>query len=115
MKKLLILYLILGFILTVTFGCDYIGFTKIKEITDSPIRFEGKEVKIKGVVENPLRIPFTETVVYTLRDETGGITVVGSGAKPSPGDRIRIKGKVSTAIKIGEETFGTHVKEIKRW
>lgn len=62
-----------------------------------------------------MRIPFTETVVYTLKDESGTIMVVGSGAKPNVGDQVRVKGTVSTAIKIGDETIGTHIKEIKRW
>ena len=111
--SLLSLILILGFM--VLLGCDHFGFTKIKEIADSPFRFEGKEVKVKGVVVDAVRIPFTEVVVYTLMDDSGSITIVGTGAKPSNGDKIRLKGKVSTAIKIGTETFGTHIREEKRW
>lgn len=108
-------YITLALILMGIFGCDYIGFTKIKEITDNPLKLEGKEVKVKGIVEEALRIPLTETVVYILKDETGTITAIGTGAKPNPGDRLKVKGKVSTAIKIGDETFGTHIKEGKRW
>lgn len=96
-------------------GCDYFGFTKIKEINDSPLKFEGKETKLKGVVESAIRIPFTETVVYTLKDDTGSITVVATGAKPNNGDNLKVKGTVSTAIKIGSETIATHIEEIKRW
>jgi len=110
--SLLSLILILGFM--VLLGCDHFGFTKIKEIADSPFRFEGKEVKVKGVVVDAVRIPFTEVVVYTLMDDSGSITIVGTGAKPSNGDKIRLKGKVSTAIKICTETFGTHISEEKR-
>lgn len=102
-------------ILIVGFGCDYFGFTKIKEIMDSPMKFESKEVKVKGVVDNPVRIPFTEIVVYTLRDDAGEIRVVSSGTKPNNGDNIKVKGTVNTLIKIGDETIGTHIKEIKRW
>ncbi|MBS3920625.1 MAG: hypothetical protein KG012_17260 [Deltaproteobacteria bacterium] len=111
----LILYLTLGLTLTALFGCDYFGFKKIKDITDSPMKFEGKEVKVRGIVESSLRIPFTETVVYTLKDDSGSIMVVATGAKPNNGDSMKVKGLVSTAIKIGDETFGTHIKEIKRW
>jgi cytochrome c-type biogenesis protein CcmE len=114
-RKLFILYLTLALILMGIFGCDYIGFTRIKEITDNPLKFEGKEVKVKGIVEEALRIPLTETVVYTLKDETGTITVIGTGAKPNQGDSVKVKGTVSTAIKIGDETFRTHIKENKRW
>jgi hypothetical protein len=96
-------------------GCDYFGFTKIKEIVDSPLRFERKEVQVKGVVADAVRIPFTEGVVFTLKDDSGSITVIGVGAKPSNGEKVRVKGAVSTAIKIGNETFGTHITEIKRW
>jgi hypothetical protein len=60
MIKSLTLYFTLGLILTGTFGCDYIGFTKIKEITDNPLKFEGKEVKVKGIVEEALRIPLID-------------------------------------------------------
>jgi cytochrome c-type biogenesis protein CcmE len=97
------------------FGCDYFGFTKIKEIMDSPLKFEGKEVKLKGVVMEAVRVPFTETVVYTLKDDSGSITVIAVGTKPNNGDKVRVKGRVSTAIKIGPEAFGTHVIEVKRW
>jgi len=105
----------IGLILAGTFHCDYFGFTKTKEIMDSPMKFEGKEVKVKGIVVGAVRIPFTETVVYTLKDDSGTITVIGSGAKPSDGDQAKVKGTVSMAMKIGSETFGTHIKEIKRW
>lgn len=54
-------------------------------------------------------------MAYTLKDNSGTIIVVGSGAKPKDGDQVRVKGTVTTAMKIGEETFGTHIKEIKRW
>lgn len=79
------------------------------------MKFEEKEVKVKGIVEGALRIPFTETVVYTLKDDSGTITVVGSGAKPKDGDQVRVKGVVTTSIKIGDQTIGIHVKENKRW
>lgn len=105
----------MGFVLIGIFNCNYFGFTKIKEIIDSPMKFEGKEVKVKGVVENSLRIPFTEMVLYSLKDESGSILVIGSGTKPNNGDSLKVKGTVNTAIKIGDETFGTHIKELKRW
>jgi hypothetical protein len=111
-------FLALSFVLLVSAmltSCDYFGFTKIKVIMDSPLKFEGKEVRLRGVVADAFRIPFTETVVYTLKDDSGSITVIGAGAKPNNGDKVRVKGTVSTAIKIGVETFGTHIIEIKRW
>ncbi len=115
MKKSLFLCFVLGLMLIGLLRCDSFGFTKIKEITDSPMKFEGKEVKVKGIVGGALRIPFMETIVYTLKDDSGTIPIVGSGTKPKDGDQVRVKGTVSTAIKIGEETFGSHIREIKRW
>ena len=114
MRYLFVLLLVTLFV-TAPAGCGYFGFTKIKEITDSPLKFEGKEVKVKGVVADAVRIPFTEVVVYTLKDDTGSITVVGASAKPNNGDKVKVKGKVNTAIKIGTETFGTHISESARW
>lgn len=82
-------------ILSAPLGCDYFGFTKTKEIADNPIKFEGKEVKVKGTVENAFRIPLTETVVYTVKDDSGSIMVVGTGVKPNNGDSVKVKGRKS--------------------
>ena len=113
--RYLITIITLTVMLISNIGCDYFGFTNIKEIVDSPLKFEEKEIKIKGIVENSLKIPIVETVVYTLKDDSGKIIIISSGLKPNDGEKIKVKGTVYTAVKIGAETFGTHIKEIKRW
>ena len=93
-------------------GCDYFGFTPIKEIAASPAQFEGKEVKIKGKVVDPVQLLGIR--VFTLRDEAGEIAVTTSGVLPSAGTAVAIKGKVRTAVIVSGNSFGTRVEETQR-
>ena len=64
-------------------GCDYFGFTPIKDIAATPAQFDGKEVKVKGKASNPVQLFSLRS--FTVTDDTGEITVSTNGALPSPG------------------------------
>ena len=49
-------------------GCDYFGFTPIKDIVAAPGQFEGKEVKIKGRAVDPVQLLSLRS--FTLKDDT---------------------------------------------
>jgi hypothetical protein len=96
-------------------GCDYLpwGYTHVKDIVAAPGKFEGTEVKLKG------RVRSTHWVLgikaYTLREETGEITVVTDGTLPEQNEEVRLKGVVrTTAIIGGGWTVGLRVEEMKR-
>jgi hypothetical protein len=93
-------------------GCDYFGFTSIKEITATPAHFEGTKVKIKGKVMDPVQVFSMKT--YTLRDETGEITVSASGPLPASGADVALEGTVKSAVIIGGKSIGLHVEETRR-
>ena len=93
-------------------GCDYFGYTPVKDITASPGQFEGKEVKIKGKAADPVQLLSVRT--FTVKDEGGEITVSTDRALPAAGTDIAVKGTVTSAIIVGGKAVGLHVKETQR-
>jgi len=95
-------------------GCDYLpfGYTPIKEITTAPARFEGKEVSIKGKVQGTMKV--MDFKAYTLRDDTGEISVVTAGELPARGESVAIKGTVKSALIVGGSGIGLRVEETQR-
>ena len=108
--------LMLLFCLPLLAGCDNspFGFVKIGDITSQPASYEGKEVKVRGEVTDVAKIPFIETMIYTLRDDTGEITVFTFDNLPQVHQRLAITGKVQSAAIIGGEAFGVRLKESRR-
>lgn len=93
-------------------GCDYFGFTPIRDIAATPAQFEGKEVKIKGQVANPVQLLSLRT--FTLKDETGEITVTTGGSLPAAGSEVVVKGTVKSAVIVGGKSLGLRVEEAQR-
>ena len=95
-------------------GCDYLpfGYTSIKEIVAAPANFEGKEVKIKGVAGTSLQLGGFK--VFSLRDDTGEITVLAAGALPAEKSSVALRGTVKSAVIVGGVSLGLRVEEIKR-
>lgn len=95
-------------------GCDYLpfGYTSIKEITEAPARFEGKEIKLKGKAEGATSLLGFRA--FLLRDDTGEIMVVTTGELPASGASVALKGTVKSAMIIGGSSVGLRVEETKR-
>jgi len=95
-------------------GCDYLpfGYNPIKEITAAPAQFEGKEVRIKGQVRDPVQ--FLGLRAFVLTDETGEITVTTSGSLPAAGAEAVVKGIVKSAVIVSGKSIGLRVEETQR-
>jgi hypothetical protein len=109
------LIIIIGILFLIA-GCDYMpfGYTPIGEINRSPGRFEGKEIRVRGTVTNLNKLPFLEIKIYTLRDETGEITVFTESTLPAMGETIGVKVAVKTTAIVGEQSYGLRLEEIKK-
>ena len=97
-------------------GCDYLpfGYTQIKEIVAAPANFEGKEVKLKGKVNDITKVPILNLKSFSLQDGTGEISVATDGNLPAVGDNVALSGTVKSAAIIGGQSLGLHVKETRR-
>jgi hypothetical protein len=95
-------------------GCDYLpfGYTTAKEIVAAPGNFEGKEVKVKGKVEGTLSLLGMKG--FTLRDETGEISVATTGELPKAGSDVAVKGTVRSTAIVGGTAVGLRIEETKR-
>ncbi len=98
-------------------GCDALlfGVTPIRDITAAPANFEGKEVKLKGKVASITKLPLVDMKSYTLRDDTGEITVTTQGALPAVNDGVGVRGTVKSTAIIGGHSLGLRVEESKRF
>ena len=101
----------------VVVGCSLFdfGFTQIGEIIKNPSQFDGKEVKVRGRVVDVVKLPFLETKMYTLKDETGQFLVITAGDMPAMGSEARVKGIIQNVAIIGGQSLGLHLKESERW
>jgi hypothetical protein len=97
-------------------GCDYLpfGYTPVSDIAAAPANFEGKEVKLRGTVNDVTKVPMLNVKSYTLREDTAEITVQTAGDLPAVNDRVALKGIVKSAVIIGGQSLGLHVEETKR-
>jgi len=109
----------IGFMAAILFfltACDYLpfGYTAIGDIQQSPGRFEGSEVKIKGTVTDISKLPLLEIKTFTVRDNSGEIAVVTEQTLPATNDFIAIRAKVRTTAIIGGQSFGLRLHEMER-
>lgn len=97
-------------------GCKYLpgGSTPIQEILFDPVKFEGKEVKVRGRVSDANKIPFLNIKTYILKDETGGLLVVTNGDLPTSGQEVAIRGRIDSALILSGKSFGLTLQEIEK-
>ena len=97
-------------------GCEHlgIGVTSIGEIVRNPTGFEGRDVQLKGTVRTITKVPIVDIRTYVLADSSGEINVNTSHELPATGDKVVVRGKVSSAAVIGGQSLGLHVSERER-
>jgi len=110
---LLIIVLLLGVIGYLTKDYLPFGFTEIAQINESPNKFEGQQVKVKGEVVDTLKIPFVDSKSYIIDDGTGKVTVSTNLELPKVGTKIAIIAKGSNVAIIGGESIGFSLQEVK--
>lgn len=113
MRRYFYILLILGVILMVlpVIGCKSIT---IGDIMANPSMYQGDEVSFKGTVGETVWLAALTKGAYQVGDETGTIWVVTSQPPPQEGTSVSVKGMVDTAVKIGDQTFGTVIRESER-
>jgi len=115
LSKPIVARLVLGLGLAVA-GCASVGIgvTPVSEIRRSPAAFEGKEVTVRGTVNEVTKLPLVEVKSYTVLDSTGEIRVTTRGVAPAKGERVAVRGVVSSTAIVGSHTLGLHLSERER-
>lgn len=92
-----------------------IGITHIGEIVANPSRFDNVEVRVKGKVTNVNKMPLLGLKLYTLRDDTGEMTVVAAGdTLPALDSTVVVRARVETAAIVQGEALGLRLTEVER-
>lgn len=82
-------------------SCRFISGTSIKDILDNPREYNGKELTVKGQVTDTFSLIVVK--YFTIKDNTGEITVVTDKPLPKKGTTIKVKGKVQEAFSLGDQ------------
>ncbi len=104
MKKRLLLPLI-GFVLFLS-GC---GVTRIGRILDEPNRYRNRPVTVEGRVDHSVGALLAG--VYQVNDNTGKIYVISKAGVPRAGTNVKVHGRVSQGVTLGDRSFGTVLTE----
>mgnify|MGYP000607290458 CR=1 FL=1 len=81
----------------------------IKDITDHPRDYAGKQVQVRGEVKSVFSLIVVK--YFTLDDGTGSITVVTEKPLPAKGERLTVKGKVEEGFSLGDQTLTLIVED----
>jgi hypothetical protein len=102
--------------LSAMIGCDYLpfGYVSMKEIVDNPTQYEGKKIKVKGLVSEVTSIPFLDIRFYALNDRGYQILVVAKETIPAVKADVSMIGVVNNFVVIRNESLGLHLRETKR-
>lgn len=114
MKKALTAFLLLALVSAAMLGNGCASTTSIGDIKANPSQYEGKEVSLKGTVNNSFWLALLTKGAYELTDNTGSIWVVCSQTPPSKNTIIKIRGTVEKAVTIGDRSLGTVIIENNR-
>jgi hypothetical protein len=79
-------------------GCASV--TPINQLLNDPSRYDGKTVRIRGVVQGA--VGGLGVGAYEVKDKTGKLTVVSDrGDPPRSGAEVGVKGKFQALLSLG--------------
>ena len=90
-------------------GMTSIGADRIGTLLQDPAAYDGKTVKVAGKVTEVVKLPFVETRLYTVRDDTGDLLVVTYRDLPRVGESVVARGTFSTLATFGVQGVGPHL------
>jgi hypothetical protein len=104
--------LVLAVILTVGGAACALRAPNIADLRTNPGRYQGRTVRIEGVVTSSWGVPAVPIRYYRVDDGSGQVTVLSRGtALPTRGARVRVSGRVGELAVLGGEPLGLHLRE----
>ena len=91
----------LAFVFLLLFGC--IGTTSLEELNENPAEYTGKEVTVRGIVEDTVKIG--QLSGYSLVGEDGHEIKVSSASLPAEGKEITVSG-----VFLKDSLFGYYLQ-----
>lgn len=90
------------------------GATDIGKLLDDPSRFDGRKVRIAGVVKES--VGGFGLGVYQINDGTGTLTVVSQAGAGTPrvGAEVGVEGQFRSAFTLGSRSLAVLVEQKRR-
>lgn len=95
------LYAILGLLIIAMSSCSTLFPTRINRILTNPRNYADKRVTISGTVTDTFS--FVVVKYFTVRDDTGEMTVVSQRPLPEKGSTVKVTGTVQEAFSLGDQ------------
>ncbi|RME94992.1 MAG: hypothetical protein D6773_18940 [Alphaproteobacteria bacterium] len=113
----LLIALLLPPLLLAATACDRlpIGLTPIAELLQNPAQYEGRTVKVSGIVREVTKLPFLPTSLYSLEQEGASLIVATSQGPPALNTHLVVIGTAQNLALIGERSVGVHLRENRRF
>ena len=115
MKKLLVQTVFILAVVLLGNHASADDIVSINQINESPVNFDDKEVKLKGIAKNPTRLPLVNLKSYVLEDSSGEITILTESDLPKMNEEITIRAKVNSLAIVKGEALGLTVIELERY
>ncbi len=115
MKNLLAKILITATIALISMHTNAGEITPINDINTSPVSFEGKEVKLRGITKDPTRIPLLNLKSYAIEDNSGEIAILTDEDLPNMNEKITIRVRIESLAIIKGKSLGLTVVELERY
>lgn len=115
MKKLLVQTMFMLAIVLLGNHASADEIVAINDINTSPVNFDGKEVKLRGIAKNPTRLPLVNLKSYVLEDRSGEITVLTELDLPQMNEETTIRVRVKSLAIISGDAVGLTVTELERY
>lgn len=96
-------------------ACAQNGIVPINAINTSPVNFDGKEVRLRGIPKNPTRVPLMNIKSYVLEDKSGEVTILTEADLPKMNEEIVVRVKVESLAIIQGDAVGMTVIELERY
>ena len=87
----------------------------INTIITSPVNFDGKEVRLRGVAKNPTRLPMIDLKSYMLEDTSGEIMVLTESNLPRMNEEFIVRVRIKSLAIINGEALGLAAIELERY
>ena len=115
MKKLLVQTMFMLAIVLIGNHASADEIVSINDINTSPVNFDDKEVKLKGIAKNPTRLPLVNLKSYVLEDKSGEIMVLTELDLPKMNEEITIRVRVKILAIVKGEAVGLTGTELERY
>jgi hypothetical protein len=99
---------------TLLAGCDYFTTTSLKDVQAEPLKYEGKQITLKGTVADAKELPLIGIRSYTLQDGNAKIVIIAKAPLPAEKSTIKVKGTVKSTMIVNGKSVGQYMEEAER-